>query len=92
MSKQTEALKLALEALEQSHPEAYRHTITAIKEALAEQPAQQQQEAVEVKQIAEALRKVGLTLVRTNGSFRVMDLGRIEAQTTSQQPSKPRDK
>ena len=31
-----EALKLALEALEESHPEAYRHTITAIKEALAE--------------------------------------------------------
>ena len=29
-----EALKLALEALEESHPEAYRHTITAIKEAL----------------------------------------------------------
>ena len=41
MNKQTEALKLALEALEQSHPEAYRHTITAIREALAEQPAQQ---------------------------------------------------
>ena len=31
-----EALKLALEALEESHPEAYRHTITAIKEALAQ--------------------------------------------------------
>ena len=35
-----EALKLALEALEESHPEAYRHTITAIKEALA-QPEQE---------------------------------------------------
>jgi hypothetical protein len=32
-----EALRLALEALEESHPEAYRHTITAIKAAL-EQP------------------------------------------------------
>jgi hypothetical protein len=29
------ALKLALEALEESHPEAYCHVITAIKEALA---------------------------------------------------------
>jgi hypothetical protein len=48
---------------------------------LMEQPAQQ--EPVEVKQIAEALRQIGLTLVRTSGSFRVMDLGRIEAQTTS---------
>ena len=46
MSKQTEALKLALEALEESHPEAYRHTITAIREALAEQPAQQKTEFV----------------------------------------------
>lgn len=45
------------------------------------QPAQQ--EPVEVKQIAEALRQIGLTLVRTSGSFRVMDLSRIEAQTTS---------
>ena len=35
-----EALKLALEALEESHPEAYRHTITAIKEVLA-QPEQE---------------------------------------------------
>ena len=35
-----EALKLALEALEESHPEAYRHTITAIKKALA-QPEQE---------------------------------------------------
>ena len=35
-----ESLKLALEALEESHPEAYRHTITAIKEALA-QPEQE---------------------------------------------------
>ena len=41
MSKKDEALKLALEALEESHPEAYRHIITAIREALAEQPAQQ---------------------------------------------------
>ena len=49
--------------------------------ALNIQPAQQ--EPVEVKQIAEALRQVGLTLVRTNGGFRVMDLGQIEAQTTS---------
>lgn len=40
----------------------------------------QQQEPVEVKQIAEALRQVGLTLVRTNDGFRVMNLGRIEAQ------------
>lgn len=40
--KQTEALKLALEALEESHPEAYRHIITAIREALAEQSAQQE--------------------------------------------------
>ena len=31
-----DTLKLALEALEESHPEAYRHTITAIKEALAQ--------------------------------------------------------
>lgn len=30
-----EALKAALEALKESHPEAYRHTITAIREALA---------------------------------------------------------
>ena len=46
-------------------------------------PKPARQEPVEVKQIAEALRQVGLTLVRTRGSFRVMDLGRIEAQTTS---------
>ena len=51
-------------------------------------PAQPQQEPVEIKQIAEALRQVGLTLVRTSGSFRVMDLGRIEAQTTSP-PAQP---
>ena len=30
-----EALDLALEALEESHPEAYRHVITAIKQARA---------------------------------------------------------
>ena len=33
-----EALKLALDALEESHPEAYRHTITAIKEVLEQPP------------------------------------------------------
>ena len=38
--KKTEALRMAREALKESHPEAYRHTITAIDEALAEQPAQ----------------------------------------------------
>jgi hypothetical protein len=36
-----EALKLALEALEESHPEAYRHVITAIKEALVQEKALQ---------------------------------------------------
>jgi len=41
--KQEDALRLAREALKQSHPEAYRHTIAAIDEALAEQPAQQQE-------------------------------------------------
>ena len=35
-----QTLEMALEALEESHPEAYRHTITAIKEALA-QPEQE---------------------------------------------------
>lgn len=38
MHKTTEALKLALEALEESHPEAYRHIITAIREALMSVP------------------------------------------------------
>lgn len=52
------------------------------------QPAQQQ-EPVAVKQIAEALRKHGLTLVKTAHSYHVMDLGRIEAQTTSPPASKP---
>ena len=54
----------------------------------SEQPAQQQ-EPVEVRQIAEALRQVGLTLVRINGGFRVMDLGPIKAQTASPPASKP---
>ena len=36
-----EALDLAQAALEESHPEAYRHVIIAIKQALA-QPAQQE--------------------------------------------------
>ena len=52
MDKKTEALKLALEALEEcrrdprlkyEHP-YYDKTITAIRKALAEQPAQQQKE------------------------------------------------
>ena len=50
MSKQTEALKLALEALETAEDQlakpystAARYAITAIREALAEQPAQQQE-------------------------------------------------
>ena len=34
--KQEAALRLAREALKESHPEAYRHTITAIDEALAD--------------------------------------------------------
>ena len=37
--KQEAALRQAREALKESHPEAYRHTIAAIDEALAEQPA-----------------------------------------------------
>ena len=77
-----------------SRPDHFiNETITAIREVLA-QPEQEpavQGEPVEVKQIAEALRQVGLTLVRTGGSFRVMDLGRIEAQTTSQ-PAVPERK
>ena len=51
------------------------------------QAAEQALEAV--KQIAEALRKHGLTLVKTAHSYHVMDLGRIEAQTTSPPASKP---
>jgi len=50
MSKQTEALKLALEALENAEDQlakpystGARYAITAIREALAEQPAQQQE-------------------------------------------------
>ena len=49
MNKQTEALKLALEALEDGQPDdPYPYSleskaITAIREALAEQPAQQQE-------------------------------------------------
>ncbi len=92
MSKKDEALKLALEALEDARtftgawPTGAK-AITAIREALAEQPAQQ--EPVAVKQIAEALRKHGLTLVKTAHSYHVMDLGRIEAQTTSPPASKP---
>ena len=90
MSKQTAALKLALEALE-GHTsilgledrEIDSKAITAIREALAEQPAQQQ-EPDEVKQIAEALRQVGLTLIRNGTGFRVADLGRVEAQTAPQ--------
>ena len=44
MSKQTDALKLALEALEQWNTPLYKRktAITAIREALAEQPAQQE--------------------------------------------------
>lgn len=38
--KQEAALRQAREALKESHPEAYRHTIAAIDEALADQPAQ----------------------------------------------------
>jgi hypothetical protein len=40
MTTKDEALKLALWALEESQPEAYRHVITAIKEVLA-QPEQE---------------------------------------------------
>ena len=51
MSKQTEALKLALEALERvnANPSledwhhAFDEEVVAIREALAEQPAQQQE-------------------------------------------------
>ena len=50
MTKQTEAMKLALDALEQyaSHrmgSDFGRKAITALREALAEQPAQQQEPA-----------------------------------------------
>jgi hypothetical protein len=81
-------LEQVLEALQESwRTDKGDIAITALREALAEQPAPvakpHEQVPVEVKQIAEALRQVGLTLVRTGGSFRVMDLGRIEAQTTS---------
>ena len=42
MSKQIEALKLALEALGWYDRETHQKAITAIREALAEQPAQQE--------------------------------------------------
>ena len=44
MSKKDEALKLALEALEEvNYDQAYATEIAAIREALAEQPVQQQE-------------------------------------------------
>lgn len=54
MSKKDEALKLALEALEQmTRPrpsfDAHKNAITAIREALAEQPAQQEPVALPEK-------------------------------------------
>ena len=54
MSKQHEALKLALEALEDTlsgdlTPYQAAKTITAIREALAEQPAQQQEPMAQSK-------------------------------------------
>lgn len=39
-----------------------------------------QPEVIDVKLIAEALRRRGLTLVRTSNSYHIMDLGNIKAQ------------
>ena len=43
--KQEAALRQAREALKESHPEAYRHTIAAIDEALAHAPSVREQPA-----------------------------------------------
>lgn len=82
MSKQTEAMKLALEALlswGKGFPDNWgdldTEAVTALREAMAEQPAQQEPE----KQIAEALRRRGLTLVKTAKGYDVMNLGQITA-------------
>ena len=67
MSKQTEALKLALEALE-IYATAYsdgNEAITAIREALAEQPAQQQEPVELFKWLPEGATHIGRISVRT---------------------------
>jgi len=43
----------------------------------------------EIKQIAEALRQAGLTLIRTGTGFRIADLGRVEAQTPPRPAKQP---
>ena len=64
MSKQIEALKLALEALETEHSAVYgtsqtARAITAIREALAEQPAQPSKPLTD-EQIDRAIAELGL--------------------------------
>ena len=78
-----ELMQQALDALEdacggrcnaENNPCWQRDVANALRERLA-QPEQD-----EVLKIAEALRQIGLTLVRTGSGFRVMDLGKIEAK------------
>ena len=84
MSKQIEALKLALEAMEDMlsgdlTPYQASKTITSIKKALADQPAQPSKPLTDEQQIAEALRRHGLTLVKTANGYDVIKLGQIIA-------------
>jgi hypothetical protein len=71
-------MQQALEALEAVYM-PYHQVVIALRERLAEP------EADELLNIAEALRQIGLTLVRTCNGFRVMNLGQIEANGAAQQ-------
>lgn len=64
-----------------------RNGVDGVPVYTAPQPTEQEPPAV--KQIAEALRQVGLTLVRTGTGFRVADLGCVKAQTAPQPAKQP---
>lgn len=76
-----ELMQQALEALNRSDYLGWQLNIPIIT-ALRERLAQPEQD--ETLKIAEALRQLGLTLVRTGGGFRVMNLGQIEAKGAAQ--------
>ena len=93
MSKQTEALKLALEALEyiSSHymslPKIGCMALAAVEEALAEQPAQQQEPVATMWQHGET----GRTRITMPGDITDCDARwfKVSDLYTSPQPRKP---
>jgi hypothetical protein len=91
-----EAMKLALEALEPfttpnwagSGVDKCNEAITAIKEALA-QPEQEPVQEIVPEGVITAIRNEGLTLVKDLRGYRLMRLGKVEAQATPPQRTEP---